>query len=359
MASILFGSDTPVFTDGDPDIPDTEVRDACRHLLDDPEMIEPLGGEGRNVWRIYLSDGQSRILLFRNDRRRVVLETNVLLHLGKAKATVPRIYVAAGHWLMTEDLGNTRLSLIAHQQTDHATVAVETALEELLRLQRIGHRIGLSHKVAPIGKSPEWVFNLCDAPLRIANWVEEASPAIDRNAIASLLNRCERRFIKWDARPGNAMMHGSGKVIWFDFEHCGARDPLDDLAWFFGDESLDNSFATDDFAFGELLTAFAGDRPEEESKRYLRIMGCLHMCIRLSNILGRKNNGLWWDEEVCMKNDKVMVTAKHFAALSARAADWAQRDRLIAPLAPWLASLPDKVSSEKAASIGPVKIRFN
>lgn len=358
MASVLFGSDTPVFTNGDPDIPDSEVRDACRHLLDDPEVIEPLGGEGRNVWRVRLTDGQSKILLFRNDRRRVVLETNVLLHLGKANASVPRVYVAAGHWLVTEDLGDNRLSLFAHQRTDHSIVAVEAALEELLRLQRIGHHIGLSGKVAPIGRSSDWIFNLCDAPRRFIQWIEEPCPALDRNAIAELLNRCERRFIKWDARPGNAMLQGSNTVTWFDFEHCGVRDPLDDLAWFFGDETLANPFADDDFLFDKVLSAFAADRPLEESRRYLRVMACLHMCIRLSNILGRKNNGLWWDEEVCLKNDKVMVTARHFAALSARAADWAQKDRLTAPLASWLASLPDRVSSEKAASIGPVKISF-
>lgn len=359
MASVLFGSDTPVFTSGDPDIPDNEVRDACRHLLDDPRTIDPLGGEGRNVWRVHLPDGQRRILMFRNDRKRVVLETNVLLHLGKAKAPVPRVYVAAGHWLVTEDLGDRRLPLMAREKTDKSQVVVEKALEALLRLQRTGHQIGLSKKVAPIGKSSGWIFNLCDAPTRLDRWVEDKSPDLDRDAIAALLRQCDHRFIKWDARPGNAMISDKGDIAWFDFEHCGVRDPLDDLAWFFGDETLDNGFAADDFVFGSLLNDFAPDRPFEHGKRYLRIMGCLHMCIRLSNILGRKNGGLWWDEEICLQNDKVMVTREHFSALCIRAADWAQKDDLTAPLSRWLADLPEKITSEKSASIGPVRISFN
>ena len=44
------------------------------------------------------------------------------------------------------------------------------------------------------------------------------------------------RFIKWDGRLGNAAARADSSVAWFDWEHCGARAWLDDVAWLLGDE---------------------------------------------------------------------------------------------------------------------------
>ena len=110
---------------------------------------------------------------------------------------------------------------------------------------------------------------------------------------------------------------------------------------------------------GECVNAFRNARPLKDSIRYLNIMGCLHMCIRLKNILKRKNGNLWWDEDVCLKNDSALVTSKAFHALSQRASNWAARDPLTTPLSSWLDALPKKVVNRKTARVGPVKIQFN
>ncbi|MCV6600418.1 MAG: aminoglycoside phosphotransferase family protein [Cohaesibacter sp.] len=327
---------------------DDQARAACRHLWDDPIQIVALGGEGRDVWRVRFADQISLVLMFRKNDQRAVLERNVLLHLSKHGIPVPRIHTAKGHWLLTEDLGDQRLPMLLSQLAfDDQKRLLERALVSLLALQTCGHQIGLSRKVAPIGASANWLANLFDAPSKLAELADVPSPAplLDRDALQDLLTCKERHFIKWDARLGNAMARKNDRVRWFDFEHCGSRDPLDDLAWFFGDETLDNALVQDNWIFEDILPHFCKHRPLSEGQRYLRVMGVLHMCIRLSVLLGRKQ-------------DCAMVTKEAFESLCARAALWAEQDELTRPLAFWLKEAPDSIQTEKKAQIGPVTIHF-
>lgn len=54
------------------------------------------------------------------------------------------------------------------------------------------------------------------------------APAIPAAQIFDLLTLLKPRFVKWDARPGNAMVNEEGQVHWFDWEHCCARNRLRD-----------------------------------------------------------------------------------------------------------------------------------
>ncbi|WP_350333055.1 phosphotransferase [Coralliovum pocilloporae] len=339
---------------------DDQAWAVCQHLCKSPESLAPLGGEARDVWRVSFAGRPSLVLMYRKVRQRAVLERNVLVHLRKAGLSVPKVHAAQGHWLVTEDLGDLRLPLVLSQKSRHQQqILIEKALQSLLTLQKLGHQIGLSEKVAPIGKSASWVSNLSNAPRKLARLAQvEPSPALDLDGIHQLLTCTERRFIKWDARLGNAMVGEGGTIRWFDFEHCGTRDPLDDLAWFFGDETLPNDLVQDDFIFEEILPAFCRHRPQAAGQRYLRVMATLHMCIRLSNILIKKDGRLWWDNQACLDNDSILVTESGFAALCQRAASWAGRDKLTAPLVEWLLDLPDHIQTEKTALVGPVTVQF-
>jgi len=99
----------------------------------------------------------------------------------------------------------------------------------LLLCQRAAERVALGDRVAPIGMTREWLTALLSMPGRVAEQLGLADPAIDITPEQITPRRLS--FVKWDARPGNALLVDDGGVGWIDWEHCGARDALDDLAW--------------------------------------------------------------------------------------------------------------------------------
>ena len=50
-------------------------------------------------------------------------------------------------------------------------------------------------------------------------------PELDEPSLIALLRVKTPAFIKWDARPGNAIVNKNGTITWFDWEHCGCRSP--------------------------------------------------------------------------------------------------------------------------------------
>ncbi len=57
----------------------------------------------------------------------------------------------------------------------------------------------------------------------------------------------------------------------------------------------------------DYLAEFTGDDPAA-AWDYLMTFGTLHMCVRLSLILSRKEDGDWWDRDYCLGGDKIGVT---------------------------------------------------
>ena len=41
------------------------------------------------------------------------------------------------------------------------------------------------------------------------------------------------------------------------------------------------------------------------ARDYLMTFGTLHMCVRLSLILSRKEDDDWWDRDYCLDGDKI------------------------------------------------------
>lgn len=145
-----------------------------------------------------------------------------------------------------------------------------------------------------------------------------------------------RRVAPIGARPGNALLvdRGAGEagatnggVSWIDWEHCGARDALDDLAWLLCDEYLPDDAQLEQDLFERFLPGFArlSERQPEEASDYLSRFGTLHSCMRLLLVIELKGECGWWDPEYCERTDRFGVTAEGAHRLCTRGARWSRR----------------------------------
>ena len=151
-----------------------------------------------------------------------------------------------------------------------------------------------------------------------------------------LLTLVVPRFVKWDARPGNAIIRADGRMAWIDWEDCGARNRLDDMAWLLGDEFVpDLPIEVEERLLAAHVPHFADDMPLADAVEYLSAYGTLHMCVRLGMILNERGGGPWWDQELCLATDQVGVTLEHARRLCRRAARWSARSAIVRALSPW------------------------
>lgn len=260
----------------------------------------------------------------------------MLRELRAAGAPVPAVLAFDGEWLIQEDLGDRRLSAaFGGGDVRFAGVWAARAAAALLLCQRAADKAGLSQRVAPIGATPEWIAGLLSTPGRIA--AQLGLPDPDLSALITLEQMAPRRysFVKWDARPGNALqVEGGGKggtdeggVGWVDWEHCGARDALDDLAWLLCDEYMPDDAELESVLLSRFLPLFAlqSQRSPQDALVYLSRFGSLHSCVRLSLILKNKGVGNWWDPEACEGTDRVGVTLQSAQRLCKRGARWSRR----------------------------------
>jgi hypothetical protein len=141
-------------------------------------------------------------------------------------------------------------------------------------------------------------------------------------------------------------------VAWFDWEHCGARNRLDDLAWLLGDEFTPDMPSVEETLLAEYLPVFGDDLSPEDARSYLSAFGGLHTCVRLELILENKDDGDWWDWDYCLERDKVGVTLDAAQRLCSRGARWAKWSALTHPMVPWFGEV-----AERLAAIGQAKER--
>ena len=133
---------------------------------------------------------------------------------------------------------------------------------------------------------------------------------------------------------------------WFDWEHCGARNRLDDLIWLLCDESVPFCTETEQALLAEYLPLFADGLPLEAAYRYAYVAGVLHCTARLGLILHKQQGEEgWWDRQEILDYDYIGVTLPQAQQLCARAADWARREPLVAGLAPWFAALAARIEA--------------
>lgn len=296
------------------------------------------GGSRRDSCRVALADGRSLIATIRDEPYRAELETNVLDALAPYAAPAPRVLADNGRVLFQEDRGSERLSVALHRaDAGRAGELLGGALASLVALQEAGRRAGLVANVPLLGCHGGWIESLIDRPVALGSLLGVEPPRPDVEAMRDLLGVLEPAFIKWDARPANAVLDAQGAISWIDFEHCGARNPLDDLAWLLSDETVPHDARRDEALVAQFAPRFSSSLPEAMRAHYAWTMCVLHGTHRLNLVVGSalEDERGWRDPDRCIERDSVGVARSFALRQCARLAHHAGRSSLTAPLAPF------------------------
>ncbi len=300
-----------------------ELAAKCGRLLGErvTSMQYP-GGRSRRSFRVILKNRGPVIVSFRPKHNRAETERAVLKELAPRGALIPRLLASDGKkMLIQEEITGERLSEAMHGQDESRVEQVlDAALTSLADTHRVGSESGFDTSLVTLGETFEWLVGLLDRPAVIGNFLKVPAPQPNLKELESLLAVRKPRFIKWDSRPGNAMVREDDKVYWFDWEHCGARDALDDLAWMLCDEYMPDHPQLEAALLKRFLPLFAlcSKRSPRDALTYLSRFGTLHSCVRLNLVLKHKGNGDWWNPEFCARTDRVGVTARTALGFSQR-----------------------------------------
>lgn len=327
-----------------------EAMAACAALLGvEPGRMERPGGTSRTSVRMHLPENPTHpetvIVTRRESPRRARLEAEVLRTLSADNAPVPKLLAFDGDWLVQEDLGGERLSIrFAGSDETQGQQWLDAAVRSLAAVHHAGRKAGLEKKVAVVGGDPKWIRQIALMPARVGEHIKRPAPELDLDRIAQLLTVFRPTLIKWDARPGNASANADGTVGWFDWEHCGTRNRLDDLAWLMGCELLPDWPRAEAAVLEKYLPDFADGLEPAAASAYLGAYGAFHMSVRLDMIVRyRLEDREWWDEQMCLEKDKVGVTYDSAWRTCTRAARWAAKCELTAPLSKWFLEVRDGI----------------
>ena len=311
------------------------------------EDIEFPGGKRRDSVRLIVAGGKRVIATRRPTSRRAEHEVGVLRALHDHGAKVPKVYGYKDGLLLQQDLGRSRLSETLHdrERKDDIPLLLGAALTSMASVHQAGAMADLAEKVPLIGGEDAWCNGLAGTPHEVATMTGIKAPEYDRDAVARLLAVRQPSFVKWDSRPGNALVSKTDKVYWFDWEHCGARNAADDFVWLMADEFVTYSQEMETRLFDKHLGAFEGPVTGEELETYIRVLGCFHTCVRLELALHHKGDGKWWNLQRCIDGDKVGVNRRCCRRLLWRAQAWADHDARTRPLVAWFKDLEEYVEA--------------
>lgn len=314
----------------------------CGTLLGERvKSMEFPGGESRRSFRLLLQDRDSVIVSIRPTRERARTECTVLSELSSRGAAVPRLIADDGRRLLIqEEIPGVRLSQAMHEQNENSIERVlDAALTSLAEAHCAGSEAGFDTRLVPLGDSLKWLAGLLDRPAVIGNYLNVPAPRPKLAELERLLAIRKPRFVKWDSRPGNAMLRDDGKVFWFDWEHCGCRNRLDDVAWLLADEYVPDHPAAEERLIEKHIGNFADDLSIDEAKQYLSAYGVFHLSVRLGLICKYRVRGDWWNHKYCLAGDKVGVTWRSMLRVCRRGERWANRNPYTAPLAKWFMAI--------------------
>lgn len=307
--------------------------------------VEFPGGPTRKSYRLHLIDGRSVIATERRERSLLATECAVLGKIGKSSSAVPKLLATDGRYLLVqEDLKGMRLSQALYGADEQQVeILLDTALKNLSAIQISGSEKGLDQQLQPIGNNRQWIKGLIDRPAVIGQHFQifPAEPKVDR--LFDLFAVSKQRFVKWDARPGNAIVLAQGNVAWFDWEHCGTRNRLDDLAWLLCDEFVPDSPEMENRLIENNLELFSDHFSADQAREYLYSFGVFHSSVRLGLILNYKRDGAWWDLEKCLSGDKAGVTLESAQRLCNRASRWAKQSEFSGALSPWFTEIAESL----------------
>lgn len=295
-----------------PKLTEDQIVGICQRFMDAaPTAIEYPGGRGRRSAVAVIGDRRVVVSL-RASVGRARLEASVLSRLQDT-GLVPHLIGRKDTLVVQAYVPGSRLSQVLDSATPtDASEFLKSASTSLVDLQNAASDAGLQDIAPEIGARPGWTKDLLGVPAHLARIMGLPMPQLDFDTLAALLTPATPVFVKWDARPGNAIVGADGRLCWFDWEHCGLRAESDDLAWLLADEWSPSSLDAERHAAG-----LTGDGAER-----LFTMEILHSCVRMSLILARKGDGPWWSHQACLEQDRVGVTEAHLRRLATRMQRW-------------------------------------
>jgi hypothetical protein len=303
------------------------------------------GWPGSPAVRVQLED-KPVIVTRRSHPERTQFEADVLTELAAAGAPVPHVLAFDGEYLIQQDLGSITLNDAFATPHDLRWIDhLDRALTSLGQIHAAGRETTLSTRMPNIGVNAGWIENLLSAPVRVGERLSSPAPRLDTAGLGGLLLSPNQTFIKWDTRPANAALCDTGSVAWFDWQNCGRRDPLDDIAWLMADEHLPNQPETEAGLIVRHLEQIAGADYRGDPSEYLMAFGTLHMCVRLHVMLNTREKSLWRQTTLGWPAERSDVSLETIAQTCRRGARWAANSPLTEPLGPWLYSLPDLIQT--------------
>ncbi len=331
-------------------ISDVEIGDLCRRLLGQtPVGIERPGGRSRQSVRVLLRD-RSIVVTRRKYPARAALEAAVMAAMNREDAPVPELLAFDQGWLLQEDLGGVRLSqALAEATPADADALLRRAVDALVATQAAAMRQRVRLDLVVLGEGEAWRRDLVRMPLRIGRHFDLPPPDLPVEKLVAGLAAPAPHFVKWDARPGNAIVRPDGRVFWIDWEHCGLRNPLDDMAWLLGDEFTPFEADLSAPLLMHAVRRVQGELGRRAGLEDLLLFGTFHTCVRLGLVLANKEDGPWWEAGYCLERDKVGVTREMALRLCRRGRAWADGSALTRPLASWFDAVAEALPGANPA----------
>lgn len=325
-----------------------KLIERCENLLGKKAVNKEYpGGRSRDSFRLFLQGGHSVIATKRSRTFRAEREVQILQKLAPQGAPVPLLLAHDGRRLLIQqEVNGRRLSeAINDAETTNLHQLLDTALSNLARIHQLGSEAGFDKSIPQLGTSLNWIVGLLDRPAIVGRYFDISAPRPQLPQLESLLSVQKPRFIKWDARPGNAMVTANDDVFWIDWEHCCARNRIDDLVWLLGDEFVPNLPKIESQLLTQRLPDFADHFSIDQATEYFYAYGVFHSTVRLGLILKYKERGDWWDREYCLENDKIGITLDNALTTCSRASRWASQTPYTKALSPWFEAMADRIKT--------------
>lgn len=317
-----------------------QVRDLSTKVFGrTPKRVAFPGGTSRAAFIADMGDAPF-VFAKRESREDAQLEGIVLRTLGPS-GYVPKMKAVVDQWVVQEFVAGERLPVALDSMDDMAArqQMLADGLESLIHIHEAAHAANLHHRVPKTATAENWLWDRTGGAKRISKSLGLKIPELDREHLVDVLSVKRDEFIKWDARPGNAMVTPD-RVLWFDWEDCGRSKALDDLAFVLCDEWTNIDVASEDALRDTYFPFFNRSLSVQQGEHYLRVFGVVHMILRIrmaQKLHGRDDK--WWDREYCLKGDKVGVTAEEVTRLIGRIRRWSDGVEEFKSLAPWLDDL--------------------
>ncbi|MBT8149209.1 MAG: phosphotransferase [Gammaproteobacteria bacterium] len=326
---------------GDKDF-NQKLADTCGDILGDQVVgMEFPGGTSRESVKLILASGGSLFASSRSRSARAENERLVLEALANQDAHVPQLLGSDGKKLLLQEaIPGVRLTQAIQDKKDsYLELRLNNALQSLSDIQHEGSKQGLDTLLKPLGNSTGWLKGLFERPQVVGDFFAIPAPPIDIEPLTKMLAARAPRFVKWDARPGNAIARPDEHIYWIDWEHSGCRNRLDDMVWLLADEFVPDRPHIEARLLTKFIPKFADDLSLQQARNYFYAMGVFHSVVRMGLIFRYKKDGSWWSFQKCLAGDKVGVTRRNLRRLCHRAERWAALNVETRALAAWFANM--------------------